>query len=240
MFGEEHALVDERTRRKRADVEVRHTRGGNRLFNPLADQEQRAFDLRTVRIVGDHVRRRRQHDLFDFRACGVGLFADHGGVHGHLTPSVDVEACAEHLGLHDRAAGLLCAQIRARQKDLTDRNRARLQAMTDPLHLVGEEALRNVQQNTRAVAGLAVGVDRSTVPNGFQGANGELNHLSAGFAVLGAYKAHAAGVPLSGRVIGVRVAQALPVCEIAIDRFGHRRPYSAATGPAFAAVFDSR
>ena len=112
--------------------------------------------------------------------------------------------------------------------------------MTDALHLVGEEALRDVEQNARAVAGLSVRVHCAAVPDRLQGANGKLHHLAAGSAVLGANKAHAAGVPLRCRVIGVRVAQEPPVFKIAFDRFGHRRTYSAATGSAFAAVFDLR
>ena len=45
MLGEEHALVDEGPRRKRADVEVGDACSGHGFFDPLADQEQRTFDL---------------------------------------------------------------------------------------------------------------------------------------------------------------------------------------------------
>ena len=45
MLGEEHTLVDEGPRRKRADVEVSDACGGNGFFDPLADQEKRTFDF---------------------------------------------------------------------------------------------------------------------------------------------------------------------------------------------------
>lgn len=193
VLGEEHALVDQLSGRERAQVEVLDAGGGDALFDALAAQEQGALQ----RLAGQ-AGRRREHDLLDLGAGGVGLLADHRGVDRHLTPAVDVEAEAKGLGLDDGAGRFLISEVVARQEHLADGDRAGAQDVADAGHLVGEEVLRHAQQHAGAVAGLAVGVDRAAVPDALQGGDGQLDHLAAGLAVQGADEADAAGVALVG------------------------------------------
>ena len=217
MLRQEHALVDQGPGGEGADIEGGHARGGHLLLDPLADQEQGALELGAVRVVGDQGGGGGQHDLLDLGTGGVGLLPDHGGVHRHLAPAIDVESRAQHLALDDGAAGLLRAQVGAGQEDLADRDGTGLHPVADPADLVGEEVLRHVEQDARPVAGLAVGVHGAPVPDGLQGADGQLHHFPAGLAVHGADKADAAIVPLAGRVIGAGLGQQTAVGEIAVD-----------------------
>jgi hypothetical protein len=66
-------------------------------------------------------------------------------------------------------------------------------------HLVGEEVLRDRDQDAGAVAGLAVGVDGAPVPDGLERLDRQLDDFAARLAVDGADQADAAGVALGRR-----------------------------------------
>ena len=121
----------------------------------------------------------------------------------HLAPAVDVVAEAQDLALDDAAAALLRVEVGARQEHHADRDAAGRRAVADPLDLVVEEVLRDLDMDAGAVAGLAVGIDRAAVPDRLQRLDALLHHLAARLAVDRRDAADAAGVVLVGRVIGM-------------------------------------
>ena len=122
LFGEEHALVDERPRRQRADVEILNGRFAHALLDAPPAEIKPALELFHIELVA-HV----EHDLFDLRTRGVGLLADDGDVDRHLPPAIEIEAEAQDFGFDDGAAGFLRVVIRARQEDLADADGAALE-----------------------------------------------------------------------------------------------------------------
>ena len=202
VLGQEHALVDQRASRQRADVEAGQRRLDHAPFDPLAAQEQRPLQR-----LAFEAGRRGEHDLLDLRARGVGLVADNGGVHRDLAPAVEVEAEAQRLGFDDGSGGLLGGQVGAWQEDLADSDRARAQGVADAADLLGEEVLRHRNQHAGPVAGLAVGVDGPAVPDRLQRLDRQLDHLAARLAVDRADQTDAAGVVLLRRIVGVAVDQ---------------------------------
>src|SRR4029077_7739349 len=60
MLGEEHALVDDRARRQRAEIKFRYLCGDRLLFDAAADHVEVALELRVADAAGVP-----QHDLLD-------------------------------------------------------------------------------------------------------------------------------------------------------------------------------
>ncbi len=202
LFGQEHALVDQRARRQRTDVEIIDLLGPHRLFDAAADDVEVQLEL----FVGD-VLVVADDDLFDLGPGRVGLFADDVDVHRHLTPAVDVVAEGQDLGLDDAAAGFLRIQADARQEHLADRQIVVGRAVADDLDVVLEELLRDLDMDAGAVAGLAVGVHGAAMPDRLQRLDALLDHRAARLAVDRGDEADAAGVMLILRVVGVGSGQ---------------------------------
>ncbi len=75
------------------------------------------------------------------------------------------------------------------------------------LDMSAEERNWQLQMDTGAVAGLAVGIDGATMPDRLQCLNGGLDDLAAWLAVDGGDQADAAGVVLFGRVVETGLGQ---------------------------------
>ena len=188
LLGQHHALVDQRATRQRADVEARDLRLRHRLLDAPPDHVEFALEGLLVDPLGV-----RDQDLLDGGPGDVGLLAQHGDVHRHLAPAVDVVAEPQHLGLDDGAAGLLGIEIGPRQEHLADRQQRVLGLVAGAPDLIPEEVHGDLQMDARTIAGLAVGVDGAPVPDRLQGGAGVLDHVAPGPAVDGGDQADAAG-----------------------------------------------
>src|SRR5689334_23832858 len=67
--------------------------------------------------------------------------------------------------------------------------------------MILEEILRDLHMNARTVTGLAVGIDRATMPDSLQRGDGGFDHLAARLAVEGGNDAHTTGIMLLARII---------------------------------------
>ena len=164
LFGQHHALVDDRPARERRDVKIMHLRRCSRLFNTAAYDVKLALKGFFV-----HALDVRDEDLLDFGPGRVGLVAQHRDVHRHMAPAVDVITHAQDFSFHDRPAGLLCGKISTRQEDLPyGQQQIGFRLMPGAPHLIVEERGRDLHVNARTVAGLAIGIDRAPMPDRFQ------------------------------------------------------------------------
>ena len=125
---------------------------------------------------------------------GLGFLSDDRNIHRHLPPTVDRIARIDQLGLDDGAAAFLRIEIGARQEDHPDRQPVRQHFMAAIGDGVVEKPLRQVDMNARAVAGLAIGIDRAAVPHGFQRIDRRLDHPPRGHPVGRRNKADAARI----------------------------------------------
>ena len=159
---EEQALVDDRTRGQRADVEIAQLRLDDPPFDPAAHDVELLFELVARLLVRLWP---CDHHLFDLGPGLLRLATDHRRIDRNLTPAVDEQAGPDQLSLHDGAARILRDQVRARQEDNADRKAAGPYFMAARVDGAGEEFHRQVEQQARTVAGLAVGVHRTAVPD---------------------------------------------------------------------------
>ena len=159
LLGEEQPLVDNRAAAQRADVEIGDAFHQDRLLDAAANDVEIDLKLAVVDAAGV-----LHHDLLDFGPRRVGLRADHLDVHRHLAPAVDAVSEPEDFGLDDLAAALLRGDVGPRQEDHADGKPAVARLVAGAPDMFLEEFLRNLQMNSGAVAGLAVGIDRAPVP----------------------------------------------------------------------------
>ena len=203
LFGQEHALVDDRPAGQRADVKIGDLRGQHRFFDAPADDVEIA-----LKIAFGVASRGRDHDLLDLRPRDIGFLANHRNVHRHLAPAIDGEAVVENFLFDDGPAALLGHQIGARQEHHANRHIGVLgDGVPGALDMLAEKVLGNLQVDTGAVTGLAVGVDRAAMPNRLQRLNPGKHHLAPRFTVNGGDEADPAGVVLIGRIISVTGGQ---------------------------------
>ena len=219
----EHALVDERLVVQRADIERRNAR----LARPALDAA--AADVQfALQFLGAAMTRIAEHDLFDGRTRVLGLLADHGDVHRRLAPAIDVEARAQHFALHQRATRFLRREIRPRKEDLPDTDPVIRRVVAGAAHMLTEKFLRHIEADSRAVAGLAIGVDCAAVPDVLQCRDTHCDDLSLRLAVQRDHEADAASVLLVFRIIGVAIDQFLAIGFVLFHIVRHLT-YSAAT-----------
>ena len=157
-------------------------------------------------------------DLLDLGAGGGRLLAQHRGVDGHLAPAADGVAEAQHLALDDGPAGLLLLEAGARQEHHADGDP--LVGADSALDLALEEVLRDLDVDAGAVAGLAVGVDRTAVPDRLERLDPLDHDLAPRLAVDGDDAAHPAGVALVGRVVEAVLGQMARIGRPARDELG--------------------
>src|SRR5262249_15776733 len=129
------------------------------------------------------------------------LLADHTDVHGNLAPAVDRIAVVQDLGLDDRPAALLAVEVGARQEDHADRELAAAGLVARVLDVLAEEALRDLDVDAGAVAGLAGGVDGAAMPPRLQRIDRRLDHRATRLAVDRRDEADTAGIVLLGGIV---------------------------------------
>ncbi len=197
LFGQHHALVDDRPARQARDIEPVDPGLGRGFLDAAADDIQLALEFFLLHALGVG-----DQDLLDLRPCGIGLLAQTADMHRHVAPAVDIVAHAQDLGLDDRAADFLSAEIRAGQEDLAHRNQlVPPRCMAGPTDLVIEEMRRDLHVDAGTVPGLAIGIDGTAVPDCLQRLDPVLDHLPRRLAVDVDDEAHTAG----GVFFGLRV-----------------------------------
>ena len=188
LLGQEHALVDDRLRRQRADVEI--VVGGevlltHQVFGPLARQIERQFQTRQGdRAVSDK-------SLLHRRFVGLGVAAQRGVVGRHVAPAEEAQVVLAHRlleGLHARSAlGVVTRQENDSRAVLA--GRWQFEAGHRAIERVGD-----LDHDARAVAVVGVGADRTAVGQVAE----DLQAASDDVVALGALdvgeKADAAGV----------------------------------------------
>ena len=199
LLGQEHALVDDRAAGQRADVEVLDRLQLDGVLDAPADDVELGLEGLGFDVLPSLAR--RDHDLLDLRPRGVGLFADHLGVHRNLAPAVDHQAGLQDLALDDDPAALLGAKVGARQEDHADADQVLARVVAGQRDLLLEEGLGDLHVDAGAVAGLAVGIDRATVPDRLERLDPGLDHLAPRPAVDRGDQADAAGVVLLGGIV---------------------------------------
>ncbi len=197
-FGEEQPLVDDGPARQATDIEIIDLRRDHLLFDPATDQIEVLLELGLITHFGH---RPGDHDLLDFGTRALRLFADDGHVHRHLAPAIDGIACVDDLALNDGAAGFLRTEVRARQEDHADSQAVGQRLVTGVRDRIVKEAHRQVDMDTRAIASLAIGVDRAPMPHGLQRIDRGGDDATRRAAVGRGNEAHATGVAFQVRMI---------------------------------------
>ena len=216
LLGQHHPLVDDRPAAQAGQVQLANALRRRRLLDPAADDIQFALKGFLVHALGI-----RNQNLLDLGPRRIGLFAQAVDIHRNVAPAIDVMAHAQYFGFHDGPAGLLRAEIGARQKHLAHRDQfvlARLVA--GAFDLVIEKRHRDLHVNARTVPGLAIGIHRAAVPDRLQRLDAGLDHLAA---FLPADRHHQADAARG--MLGLLGVQAVFCHPLALGRFG--------TGPVF-------
>ena len=189
ILRQHHALVDDRPAGHRRDVKRRHLSGQRGFLDAATDDVKLALECFLVHALGVG-----NQDLFDLGTGRIGLFPQNRGVHGHVAPAVDIVAHAQHFGFNDGPAGFLRGKVGARQKDLTDGDQfAFAGAVTGATHLIVEKVDGDLHVDARAVAGLAIGIHRTTVPDRLERLDPVFDNRAAAGAVDVHNKTHPAG-----------------------------------------------
>ncbi len=190
--------------------------GGRPCLDAATQQIQRPLQRLALQPVGGG-----QHDLLDLGPGGGGALAQHLDARRHLAPAVQPEPGGQNLALDDGAGNLLSALIQTRQEDHADGQRTGARLMARIADLGVEEGARQADQYARAVAGLAVSIDRAPMPDGLQRLEGQIDDHAARSPVDGGDQSDTAGIALRARVIGMGVDQALSVGLILDGVEGH-------------------
>ncbi len=202
LLGQHHAFVNDRPARQAAQVKAGYLRRKRRFFDPSADDVKLALELLLVDVLFA-----ADQNLLDLGPGRVGLFAQHIGIHRHMAPAVNVMPHPQHFGFHDRAAAFLRAKIGARQKHLPHRDQlGHVGFVPGAADLIVEKLDRDLHMNARAIAGLAIGIDRTPVPDRLQRLDAVLNHLARRAAIDRNHQPDAArGMFILGAVEAVRI-----------------------------------
>ena len=235
--GGDHALVDHRPRRQRADVEVVQAPDDGLAEERLADgpagQEQGALEL----VAGQDGR--LGDDLLHVRVTLAHARGQRLGAQRHGAPADHHQALvAERLG--DQLPGQVALALLPRQEHHADRGRERPR-LGDAL--LGEPRLEHApgdrRQDAGAVRGFAVGADPAAMLHRGERAEGELDHFAVRLARHARDQPDAAGGVVApggarerGRqaggheVIGVRCGQTVLATGGVMDILDHARPLS--------------
>ncbi len=125
-------------------------------------------------------------------ACAFG--ADHGHIDRHLPPAIDGIASIDDFRFNDGAAIFLGAQIGTRQENHADSQPVGHRPVAAVGNGIVKEAHRQVDVQSRTIPGLAIGVDRTAMPDSLQRLDPRRNHTPRSFAICGRNQTNAAGI----------------------------------------------
>jgi hypothetical protein len=198
LAGQQQPLVDDRLGRQAGDVEVaRRIAAGlaDAVLGELADHVQRPL----VRA-----RRHPAHpdvDLAEHRHHRAGLGADVGGVGRDVAPAQDALALGGDRVLEDLLAGGALGAVR-RQEHLADAVAAAARHLEAEAQALGlEEAVRELEHDAGAVAGIRIGAAGGAMGQPAQHLEALLDDASRLFAFDMGDEADATGVLLRGRIV---------------------------------------
>ena len=189
LFGQEHALVDQRPAGQRTDVEVANVFLARAVLDPLPDDEQVALEFFHIRVGGPF-----DHDLLDLGPRGGRFFSQGRKIDRNLAPAINGITELQDFSLNDKPAAFLGFQIGARQECHTHRNRPVAGGVTGAADMIAEKVLRDFDQDAGAVPGHAVGIDRASVPQRLQSLDPGFDNLAARLAVDRGDQTDAAGI----------------------------------------------
>ncbi len=224
VLGKEHALVDHRTARHRADVEILDRFGKHGFLDATTDRVKVDLELFFADIIAH-----ADQDLLDFRAGLVGFFTDDRHIDRHLTPAKNAVTLLEDFGFNNRTATFLCRHVDTRQEDLTNSNQAVRSFLVDDFKIGLKEVLRDLKVDTRAITGFAVGINSTAVPDGLERLDPGFDDFATRLTVNRTDKTHAAVGVFFGRIIhpaGFKMSRVLfktgdIVCALAVNDLVH-------------------
>ena len=199
LGGQQQALVNDGPRGERRDVEealVGQVRGGDLVFDPLADEVELAFEGVLIEAVGV-----ADEDLLDVGPRGAGDAADGVVVDGRVAPAEHGQAFLAHDALQD-AFGEEAFVAFDRQEDHADAVLARRrESEAEAVTLTGEEGVGDLDEDAGAVTGVGVAAGGAAVGQ----VDEDLDSLEDDLVGLAALdvddEADAAGVALGARVV---------------------------------------
>ena len=192
LTGGEHALVDERAARQRREVDATVGEAAELVLDALAHDEGPALEG----VVGQAVA--GEEGLAEQRLDALGHRADHGVVVGDVAPAEDPQALAAG-DLLDRQGGFVgLVRVVREERDAGGVVALLRQREVDD---VTEEAVGDLQQDARTVAGVGLGPGRATVVEVAEGSDAVLDDLVAPQALHVHDEVDAAGVVLEPRVV---------------------------------------
>jgi hypothetical protein len=167
------AFVDDGLVRKAADVVFDIGGVGHRRATPGTEQLDREFLIAQAFATDEH--------LLDLRQALQRQATEHAGVDRHLAPAHQAQAGSEDLAVHVVACGFGLGGVLVEEhhadRVLAGQFAAELFQGHGP-----QEPIGLLHQQPAAVAGLAVGVDPTTVGHAGQGLDSRLQKVVAGFA----------------------------------------------------------
>ena len=140
-------------------------------------------------------------NLLDLGARCIRLFTNDAGIHRHLPPAVDPVAEAQDFAFHDRTAALLRGHIHTRQEDLADGETHLARLVPRRRHMLAEKIVRDLDMNTRAVAGFPIGIHGPPVPDRLQRIDPGHDNRAARHPVQCSDQPDATGIVFLGGVI---------------------------------------
>ena len=211
LLGKEEPFVDHRAATQRAYVEVGKSFPLDRFLDSAPHHIEVAFEQ-----VGADSASVFDHDLFDLGTRRFGLAPQSGDDDRYLPPSVNAMSHPYRVAFDNRATTFLLRLVAPRQEDHSDGKPALLYAVPCSLDMLSEELLRDAEMNSRPVAALAVGVDRTSMRQRTQSSNSQIDDPARNPAVdLGNH-------PDSARLDGLQqvgTVQAREPCALALKIF---------------------
>ena len=178
ILGPEQALVDDVARGERADIGVAQVFLARPPLDASAHDVEHALDRLDIAALGIA----EQH-LLDFRQRRPRLVTQHGCVDRRLAPAVEGKPLAQDFRLDDRACTFAGRKIGARQEDHADDDIAAFRLVTGARHSGLEEVLGYTDPQASPVAGLAISIHRTAVPDRFQRGYGQFDNLAPRLAL---------------------------------------------------------
>ena len=190
--GNQQALVNDDAAGKRRDVEILDLVGGGEFFDLVARQEQAAFV-----VVRAHAPGLADEHLFDARHGELRFVAEHADVGRHLAPAEQKQtARGEHFFGDGLGAGLGVGVIVREETEAHAEVGVLINVVPKAADFLAQDGVGKLREQSRAVAGLGVGVERAAVAEVAKRLDAVLEHPVGAFAADVSDEPDAAGIVL--------------------------------------------